>query len=99
MQAKHTQGPWEVDGNIAVRSSGPDGRQVCLCEITVRGRDHSETYDEAAANARIIAAAPELLDALKDMVLGIDAEFGPSRTDVNFPKARAAISKAESNPA
>jgi hypothetical protein len=56
-----TPGPWETD-NIAVRSID---RQICLCEITVRGRPYDETYDEALANARLIAAAPDLLGALK----------------------------------
>lgn len=62
--AAHTPGPWEVDGNIAVRSSGPAGRQVALAEISVRGRPWDETYNEAMANARLIAAAPDLLAAL-----------------------------------
>lgn len=35
----------------------------------------------------------DLLEALKDIVNGIDLEFGPSRTDTNFPKARRAITK------
>jgi len=62
--AKHTKGPWEADG-ISVRSEGSDGRQIALCEITVRGRPYNETYDEAIANAHLIASAPVLLDALK----------------------------------
>lgn len=60
----YTKGPWETD-NIAVHSEGPSGRQICLCEITVRGRNYDETYDEALANARLIAAAPDLLSCLK----------------------------------
>ena len=57
---KHTPGPWGTD-EIAVRSEGPNGRQIALCEISVRGRPYDETYDEALANARLIASAPDLL--------------------------------------
>jgi len=92
---KHTPGPWETD-KVAVRSGGPNGRQICLCEITVRGRPYDETYDEAIANARLIAAAPDLLEALKEWV-----GYVPSSTDeieqARIDRAIAAIAKAEGN--
>jgi hypothetical protein len=78
---KHTQTPWETD-KIAVRSSGPNGRQICLADISVRGRPYDETYDEAIANATFIVTAcnayytlteqrDELLEALELLVDGI----------------------------
>lgn len=54
--AEHTQTPWECDG-IDIRSKGLVGRQIALCEISVRGRPYDETYDEALANAAFIVKA------------------------------------------
>jgi hypothetical protein len=50
------------------------------------------TYEEALANAKIIAAAPELLDALKDAEAEI-ACAARSNTHV-LEKVRAIIAKA-----
>jgi hypothetical protein len=73
MDAKHTPGPWTPDvqcgdvrspvGDVAVavyagmRSIGITGKESTLAKIT-RG--------EAEANARLIAAAPMLLEALAE---------------------------------
>lgn len=78
METKHTAGPWEAD-KVAVRSSGPDGRQVCLCEISVRGRSYYETYDEAIANASLIAAAPDLLNALAAACTSLELHAASAR--------------------
>jgi hypothetical protein len=61
-EAKHTAGPWKVDGppdNQIVWSS-PENR-VCFLA-------HSNGADEArdVANARLIAAAPDLYEALEE---------------------------------
>ena len=63
----HTPGPWKAEPNF--RSSGwfvdqPTGaRRIAL----VNERDASIERPECEANARLIAAAPELLEALKDV--------------------------------
>lgn len=49
---QHTPGPWEVDGQYV---HGPDGRRF----LAVAGDG------EGIANARLIAAAPDLLAALR----------------------------------
>ena len=46
------------------------------------------------ANARLIAAAPDLLEALKEIVAAADGK-GWEQLDPSFKKARAAIAKAE----
>jgi hypothetical protein len=71
-EAKHTPGPWEleafkVDGMLlfqitAPNGSGPGGNLI-LDDASIEG----ETDEEQIANARLIAAAPELLEALKRM--------------------------------
>ena len=75
MTAKHTPGPWVAVGAWVERPY-EDCPDICSCDpesIGQRGR----TYDEQCANARLIAAAPELLYALKAM-LEIAPELPPA---------------------
>ena len=69
--ATHTPGPWDFQnkGNPTSRS----GRVEIVAGIDVDGRHHLPTIarmkdlsDESYANARLIAAAPALLAALKE---------------------------------
>lgn len=70
--ASHTPAPWRVspiageNGGIAIEADDPaDGLQFQVCEIW--GIDCDTTIDDRAhANARLIAAAPDLLAALRD---------------------------------
>lgn len=59
--ASHTPGPWEHfgPGNPQVYGGDPK-RRVCVLD-RLTGADMAEDY----ANARLIAAAPDLLAALK----------------------------------
>lgn len=83
-KAKHTPGPW----NVAKTTFGQTIIDApSIGEIVCRVEEWSEKQDEA--NARLIAAAPELLDALKLVV----QRCGPNSTDGAI--ARAAIAKAE----
>ena len=92
MTAKHTAGPWkhECDGDITGIENDPENGCVGPVDIasvylrTVPGRTE--------ANARLIAAAPEMLEALHLLVAGI--EGGVSETFIPLKKARAAIAKA-----
>lgn len=69
MTNKHTSGPWEAVGNL-VRSPMhqpeglPRGVQIAEC---MDGYSQPFT-EEAKANARLISAAPELLEALIDIL-------------------------------
>lgn len=95
---KWTPGPWETD-RYAVRSEGPDGRQVALCEISVRGRPYEETYAEAEANASLISAAPDLARIVAIFLNG-DERFqvsvggNPVALERLFADAHAALAKA-----
>ncbi len=55
---KHTKGPWKVtyDGNWTVT-----GGDFTICHDNID--DHEKRQEESYANAKLIAAAPELLDA------------------------------------
>ena len=57
------------------------------------------SHDEEFANARLIAAAPDLLEALKDCVAVMDRELaGLKAIQPELSSARAAIAKATGEP-
>jgi len=64
--SKHTQGPWTAhfDEDYFVR--GSDGGRVAMMQNLkgLHGLGGRRTGEESAANCRLIAAAPDLLDAL-----------------------------------
>ena len=93
MGIKHTPGPWVVDHMSAhlVRSQDDkNGRHIAA----VGPANYTPRYDVDDANARLIAAAPELLEALECLLAKADIEFKniwpETRND-----ARAAIAKAK----
>lgn len=89
MKKEHTPGPWEVTrrpGRMYV--SDANGYNV------MAGLSTSPlTMAELEANARLISAAPELLDALTDLVGGCGKE-GDLFNGAAMEKASAAIAKA-----
>lgn len=58
--SKHTPGPWKAHK----RSVGSKTRQIALMSIG---------DEECAANARLIAAAPELVETIRDLLNGLYA--------------------------
>ena len=97
---KHTPGPWTVydDSN--------DGKTNRI-EIAARGKTVARIYqsvpEEDLPNARLIAAAPDLLEALVELSESfVDTYFDDPRSDEEIDghqefwenKARAAIAKA-----
>ncbi len=92
--SNHTPGPWTVDWE----SSDLFSQFHARAWINAEGLHHigyvdGPSSEERRANARLIAAAPELLEALQLLVAGI--ENGVSKTFVPLQHARAAIAKAE----
>ena len=84
---KHTPGPWvEKYGTLY----GSNGEKV-VCSSNGLAFGSVNSWPDAAANARLIAAAPELLEALQAIISDMDSEFG---TDYDYNKARAVIAKA-----
>lgn len=66
MSAKHTPGPWEA---CKVGDYGDyDGRCLVVLGDDMRVAVALGEDKTAKANARLIAAAPDLLDALQDLV-------------------------------
>jgi hypothetical protein len=90
--SKHTPGPWEAHLDEAYFVTGPDrGRVAIMTHLKgAHGLGGRRSGDESAANARLIAAAPDLLEALTDL-LG----WQTLAPDDVVAAARAAITKAE----
>ena len=70
-ETAHTPGPWFLEGNWCPNSHRPLGGWVSHSPpsgVPVFGLEPSVgTLEEIVANARLIAAAPDLLDALQAM--------------------------------
>lgn len=84
--ASHTPGPWHVGVKTyhAGRDVyGPKGESVAITD------DVMTDIDEAKANARLIAAAPDLLEAAKLGLMALDD------TAPDYAAIKAAIAKAE----
>lgn len=111
MTAKHTPGPWAYDCTPGRFSSwiGPDNDNsneiICSMErdelIPDSDKRKAPTYTyslKQVANARLIAAAPDLLWALEKMLREHDAlQMAENKTDDRWPAAtyaRATIAKA-----
>lgn len=85
--SKHTKGPWLVNGDqVEVSAEHNDGYRVC----DVFGPDYK-------ANALLIAAAPDLLDALKALSASIFVSDAPQVPDLSSAIRMTidAIAKAE----
>lgn len=116
MSDKHTPGPWEVficdDGGewtgwpISIHAANEDDKSI----VRTGGMwpyewDAATSQAEAVANARLIAAAPDLYEALRDMLDGwkyirsVHGDLYGVGWDRAQDKAVAALAKArgESN--
>jgi len=95
-KTKHTPGPWGVGSMKTNRDpiaiTNDDGR-VCLVDGDTDGFDRSA---EQEANARLIAAAPELLAALQwvERLRAIGALKNEDGETPDFEPVHAAIAKA-----
>lgn len=91
---KGTKGPWRVSEKVGefihIRHDNnyPGAMSLNLAHITAR----ASWSKEAEANARLIAAAPDLLEALQNMVTAY--EYEASIDNPALLAARAAITKA-----
>lgn len=101
MSTKHTPGPWfavndgtEDEPMMMVKAARIAGRPPQHEVAIVATGDSSQEMEDA--NARLIASAPEMLDALVELN-GVSCVFGQSSADkiaAAKGKAAAAIAKA-----
>lgn len=100
--AKYTPGPWRLDEIGNVESEAVHNIAVVFSaagQVNWGGSDF-DTLAHCEANARLIAAAPELLEALKGLVVALENIGGEHVTgregsEKRIDAAYAAIEKAE----
>jgi hypothetical protein len=104
MTTKHTPGPWHTrldrygDGVISTCTEDAEHRQIKTSWTTKNGTEGER--DEARANAALIAAAPEMAEALRELIRVTEDRTEPQienlRTSYRqaFYDARAALRKA-----
>lgn len=92
----HTEGPWRVDDNGRdVRAGGRGGLFVARAyEIEQDEPPYGADVQQWEANARLIAAAPDLLAALKRSLNWLASYPGGCASNA-YDAARAAIAQAE----
>ena len=103
---KHTPGPWTLDEDTyTVLGDGRNVTRVHTVDDFICDGDDAEVAEECAANAALIAAAPDLYEALAVLhtLLDFDDEVAagvgivtenPDRINHAFKVARAALRKA-----
>ena len=94
--SEHTPGPWHYGGiaRIYAYHEGPHKFLHSRVVSLVPAAELENGEDERRANARLIAAAPELLAALKDLY-GVAVGSETILPRALLEAAAAAISKAE----
>lgn len=96
--SKHTKGLWAVvehDHAICIQTESPSKTKYGASRYAAIGgfdRNDRAQLEEARANARLIAAAPELLEALTDCVEHM--HWTQPQGEAALKKAKAAIAKA-----
>lgn len=94
MSAGHTPGPWVIEpGHSVVFIRTADGSNIATTNCCHYWQEFTE---QALANARLIAAAPEMLEALEEAV-GCLSEYENEMLAPGvriLDGARAAIAKA-----
>lgn len=105
----HTQGPWDCDGRTIMYATPDDSDELTMIEVRANVTDAGwntvafieAIWPGAAANAALIAAAPQLLEAIPPL-LGLVHRLLPryaqsDSTLDNLPEvlqARAALRKS-----
>jgi len=96
MDTKYTPGPWNIQGgkgkhgDLFVWKAGEYFGGHAIATV------HEEVEERAKANAHLISAAPELLEALQEIVTHA-TKYGaaPLSALLMFDRARSAIAKAK----
>ncbi len=97
-KATHTKGPWHYGP-----PQGRDYTEVPICSTIQEPGEYFATVhftgdgDETDANARLIAAAPCLLEATKDVCVMLESEDNAISISMRlyYKALKAAIAKAE----
>jgi hypothetical protein len=99
---KGTKGEWEIDYSrilggdceiVSIEVSNTDSKKVCnIWKKDAHRNDQNQDYSTSKANAKLIAAAPDLLEALQ---LVREEYYGTTNMDATlWNKVTKAIEKA-----
>ncbi len=95
-EQKHTPGHWVyhiLDNQLpVVFTDDEDG--ITICQLYDENTRMGENAENNEANAKLIAAAPELLEALKDVLNHLEWDDSESPAQKAYDKAIEAIKKA-----
>lgn len=94
MSAGHTPGPWTLVGDMAEMNLDVISASGCIAMMECV---NDEVDDDALlANARLIAAAPDLARALADLLAdAVEMGLDDSPVSGSLIEARKALAKAE----
>lgn len=98
---KHTKGPWKIDPSdefplaVIVDHDYEYDDGTGICQIQGEFDNKSDATPEQIANARLIAAAPELLAELRALVQWCEDNFIGEDSGPELDGAYNAIRKAE----
>ena len=89
--AKHTPGPWILDYDKGTTQDILSRKHGGICTVRRAGRHDNETF---AANARLIAAAPAMLEALRAVAALANGQGRANLMEI-AGQARQIIAQAE----
>jgi hypothetical protein len=103
--ARHTLGPWltrkhQKTGRITIYVRIPGSREMVVGQTDPYEMGRGLTEEEHAANARVMAAGPDMLEALKGCVSVMENDLPdavghiPPALQPEIRQAKAAINKA-----
>ena len=90
----HTPGPWELEFDESGFYVGNPGQMVARIYPVVPMRWVGDKLTHEAANAHLIAAAPDMAEALRFMVEAAKTEPGMNIYKAHMDKAVKALKKA-----
>lgn len=98
---KHTPGPWEIRRSQSgypyqIRAPHIQDAPGAIIDVTRWGSISMPSSEEGEANARLISATPDLLEALRNCLSLVELKFGNTDQTGNaaIEQAKAALAKA-----
>ena len=83
---QHTQGPWEIDRGLVVYNGLDYPDALDICAVFIENVDNPSEIEKAKADARLIAAAPDMLEVLINAYCNMDSG--------NFKEIESVVEKA-----
>lgn len=95
-KAEYTPGPWVIETDTQEPYNKDAPIKVWVGPALVYSGDPYKMTAEDDANARLIASAPELLEALEELLMAMNPSMIEWHSE-EVGKARAAIAKARAS--